>query len=125
MAAECNVNFLFELIGLGKPIKFPDRSSDGTTPTAHTGLEYRTLAIADTEELLDVDDVSTTTGIWIRAIDYDLDIDLDFVSAFDADLTIKAGEFFAFIPNPAGTVYVKNNGAAETPSYEFIAWGTT
>ena len=125
MAAECNINFSFELTGLGKPIKFPDRSSDGTVPTAHTGLEYRTLATADAEELLDVDDVSTITGIWIRAIDYDLDIDLDFVAAFDADLTIKAGKFPAFIPNPAGTVYVKNNGAAETPAYEFIAWGTT
>ena len=125
MAAECNVNFLFELTGLGKLIRFPDKSSDGTEPTTHTGLEYRTLATADTEELLDVDAVGTVTGFWIRAIDYDLDIDLDFVAAFDADLTIKAGEFPAFIPNPAGTVYVKNNGAGETPSYEFIAWGTT
>lgn len=125
MAAEVNINMFLELTGLGKAHKIPERATDGTTPTATTGVQYRTLATADTAEALDTGDVSTVEGIWIKAIDYDLDIDLDYVAAFDADLTVEAGEFPAIIPNPAGTVYVKNNGASETPKYEVFVWGTT
>ena len=124
MAAEVNVNLIAELTGLGREINFIDRAADGTTPTAAT-YNYRVLATADTEEALDLGDISTVTGIAIRAIDYDLDIDLDFVAAFDGDLTVKAGELPALIPNPAGTIYVKNNGAGETPKYEYLIWGTT
>jgi len=124
MAAEVNINLLCELTGLGRELKFIDRATDGTAPTAAT-YNYRVLATGGTEELLDLGDVTTIQGIAIRAIDYDLDIDLDFVAAFDADLTVKAGELPAFIPNPAGTVYVKNTTGVETPKYEFMVWGTT
>jgi hypothetical protein len=124
MAAEVNINILCKLSGLDKDIVFPERGTDGTAPTSAKGIETRTLATADTEEALDLGGVTTTQGIVIKAIDYDLDIDLDFVAAFDTDLTIKAGELPAIIPNPAGTVYVKNNGAGETPQYSFMLWGT-
>jgi len=106
MAASFEVSVIAELTGLGKDISFTDKGTDGTTPTASSYM-YRTLATANTEEALDLGDVSTATCIVIRAITKDLDIDLDFVSAFDADFTISAGEIPAIIPAPAGTVYVK------------------
>jgi len=124
MAAEVNVNLIAELTGLGREINFIDRAADGTTPTAAT-YNYRVLTTADTEEALDLGDISTITGLAIRAIDYDLDIDLDFVATFNADLTVKAGELPALIPTPSGTVYVKNNTALETPKFEYLIWGTT
>jgi hypothetical protein len=55
----------------------------------------------------------------------DLDIDLDYSSAFSADQTVKAGEPCAVITNPVGVVRVKNNGAAETPVFEVWVIGTT
>lgn len=122
MAAELNISVIAQLTGLGLPQDFVDRATDGTTPTAYT-KNYRVLATANTEESLDLGDVSTVTALIIRAIDYDLDIDLDFDSAFDVDLTVKAGEPAAVIPNPAGTVKVKNNGTDETPAYEFLVVG--
>lgn len=124
MAASITVSSRVELEGLGKNLYMQDVATDGTTPTAST-YNYRVLATADTAEALDLGDISTVAIVIIRAIDYDLDIDLDFSVAFDADSTVKAGEPAAVIPNPAGTVYVKNHNAAETPAYEYLAIGTT
>ncbi len=124
MAAQVDVSITVELSGLGINVDFIDKGTDGTTPTAYT-QNYRTIATPDTEEALDLGDVATETIFVIRAITYDLDIDLDFDSSFNADLTIKAGEPAALIPNPAGTVYVKNNGAAEAAVYEYLLIGTT
>lgn len=125
MAATLDVSVIAELQGLGQDISFLDKGTDGTTPTATTGLQYRTLATADTDEVLDLGDVATVTCILIRAITNDLDIDLDYSSSFDVDLTIKAGEIPCVIPNPAGITRVKNNGAAEAPVYEYLVVGTT
>ena len=125
MAATLDVSVIAELQGLGQDIAFLDKGTDGTTPTATTGRPTRTLAVADTDEALDLGGVSTVTCIVIRAIDFDLDIDLDYASSFDVDLTIKAGEVPCVIPNPAGVTQVKNNGAAETPTYEYMVVGTT
>lgn len=124
MAAACKVIIQVELTGLGKDQYFTMVATDGTTPTAAT-YNYRVLATADTAEALDLGDVATETILVIRAIDYDLDVDLDYVSTFDKDLTVKAGEPAALIPNPAGVIYVKNNGEGETPAYEFMIIGTT
>lgn len=124
MAAVATCSSRLEITGLGKDTHMQDVAVDGTTPTAMS-YQYRVLAVADTAEALDLTDVATVSMLMIRAIDYDLDVDLDYVSAFDKDLTVKAGEPAAVIPNPAGVVYVKNNGAAEAPKYEFIIVGTT
>jgi len=124
MAATLDISIIAELTGLGKDQSFTDKGTDGTTPDAGTYM-YRTLATADTDEALDLGDVATVTCIVIRAIDYDLDIDLDYASSFDVDLTVKAGEPAAVIMNPAGVTQVKNNGAAETPAYEYLIVGTT
>jgi hypothetical protein len=124
MAAEVSINLLCELTGLGREFKFVDRATDGTVPTAAT-YNYRVLATGGTAEILDLGDITTVQGVVIRAIDKDLDIDCDYVSTFDADLTLIAGELPAFIPNPAGVVYVKNTTGTETPKYEYLCWGTT
>jgi len=124
MAAEVDVSISVLLTGLGKDQTFIHRTTDGTTPTAGT-YNYRVLATGDSEEALDLGDVAVETVLVIRAIDYDLDIDLDFVTTFNADLTVKAGEPAAVIPNPAGVIKVKNNGAGETPAYEYLLLGTT
>jgi len=124
MAAEFTVSVLAELTGLGKDQTFTDKGTDGTTPTAGSYM-YRTLATANTAEALDLGDVSTVTCVIIRAIDYNLDIDLDYTAAtFNADLTINAGEIAAVIPNPV-LVYVNGSETDETPAYEYIVIGTT
>lgn len=124
MAATLDVSVIAELAGLGQDQNFTDKGTDGTTPTAG-GYMYRTLATADSDEALDLGDVSTVTAIIIRAVTNDLDIDLDYASSFDVDLTVKAGEVPAVIPNPAGVTQVKNNGAGEAPVYEYLIVGTT
>lgn len=124
MAATIDVSVIIELLGLGKAPNFIDKATDGTTPDTYVA-HMPTLATADAEEALDAGDISTIQVLVIRAIDYDLDVDLDFVSAFDVDLTVKAGEPAAVVPNPAGTIKVKNNGAGETPQYEYLLIGTT
>ena len=125
MPATLDVSIIAELQGLGQDISFLDKGTDGTTPTATTGRQYRTLAVADTDEVLDYGDVSTATCIIIRAITLDLDIDLDYTSSFSADMTVKAGEPCAVIVNPVGITRVKNNGSAEAPVYEVWVIGTT
>ena len=124
MAATFEVSVIAELLGLGKDQAFTDKGIDGTTPTAGAYM-YRKLTTADADEALDLGDVSTVTCIVIRAITNDLDIDLDYASSFDVDLTIKAGEVPAVIPNPAGVTQIKNNGAGETPVFEYLVVGTT
>ena len=123
MAAELTVGVIAELTGLGKDQTFTDKGTDGTTPTAGAYM-YRVLATANTAEALDLGDVSTVTCVIIRAIDYNLDIDLDFSSSFDVDMTVNAGEIAAVIPNPV-LVYVNGAESDETPAYEYMVIGTT
>lgn len=123
MAAEFTCSVVAQLTGLGKEIEFAEKGTDETTPTAGT-YNYRVIATADTAEALDLGDVSTVTAIVLYAVDYDVDIDCDFVTAFDADLTAKAGGIPAVITYPAGTVYVKGE-SAQTPAYEYLVIGTT
>jgi len=124
MAASCDLTTILELAGLGKETDFIHKGSVETAPTMTSGKQVRTLAVADTAEALDVCGITTTLTLMIRAIDYDLEVDLDYVSAFDADLTLLAGGPAALIPNPAGIVYVIGVEDDETPSYEFIVIGT-
>ena len=124
MAATVTISNRVELAGLGKDLVMQDVAVDATTPTAFT-YNYRKLAVADTAEALDLGDVATVTGIWIRAIDYALYVDTSYVAAFSAEMTLAAGGPPAFIPTPSGTVYVKNVTAAQTPVYEAVVWGTT
>lgn len=123
MAAEFNLSVIAELTGLGKIQTFVEKGTDETTPTAGAYM-YRVIATADTAEALDLGDVSTVTAIILSAIDYDVDIDCDYVASFDADLTAKAGGIPVVITYPAGTVYVKGE-SGQTPKFEYLIIGTT
>lgn len=124
MAATCDVSIIVELLGLGRDQTFINKATDGTTPTVAL-YHYPTLASANSDEVLDLGDISTVTILAVRAVDYDLDVDLDYVTAFDADFTVKAGEPAAVVPNPAGVIRVKNTTTDETPNYEVLIIGTT
>lgn len=123
MAATTDVTVIVETFGLAREQKFISKKTDGTTPTTPAYNE-RVLAVADTDEVLDLGGVTTVAVLAIRAVTNDIDVDLDYSVAFDKDFTLKAGEPAAVIPNPGGIVRVKNNGAGETPTYEFLVIGT-
>jgi len=123
MAAEFKINLIAKLTGLGEQVDFIKTGTDETTPTAGAYM-YRTIATADTAEALDLGDVATVTGIILYAVDYDVDIDCDYVAAFDADQTAKAAGIPVVITYPAGTVYVKGE-TGQTPKYEYLVIGTT
>jgi hypothetical protein len=123
MAANLSIKTIAELTGLGETINFIKQGDDETTPTAGAYM-YRTIATADTAEALDLGDISTVTAIVLYAIDYDVDIDLDYVSSFDADMTAKTAGIPVVITYPAGTVYVQGE-SGQTPAYEYLVVGTT
>jgi len=123
MAATFDVTIIAQLAGLGKPLEFIEKGTDETTPTAST-YNYRTIAAIDTAEALDLGDVATVTAIILYAIDYDVDIDCDYVATFDTDLTAKAGGIPVVITYPAGTVYIKGE-SGKTPKFEYVVIGTT
>ena len=123
MAAEATIKLLAKLTGLGNEEHYSKSGTDETAPTASAYM-YRTIATADTAEALDLGDISTATGIVLYAVDYDLDVDLDYVAAFDADMTAKAAGIPVVITYPAGSVYVKGE-TGQTTKYEYLIWGTT
>ena len=123
MAAEFQVKMIVQLTGLGEQINFIKSGTDETDPTAGAYM-YRTIATANKAEALDLGDVTTVTAIVLYAVDYDVDIDCDYVAAFDADLTAKAAGIPVVITYPAGTVYVQGE-TDQTPAYEYVVIGTT
>ena len=123
MAATFQVKMIAQLAGLGEQIDFIKSGTDETTPTAGSYM-YRTIATANTAEALDLGDVTTVTAIILYAVDYDVDIDCDYVAAFDADLTAKAAGLPVVITYPAGVVYVKGE-TGQTPKFEYLVIGTT
>lgn len=124
MAASIDVSIIVEAFELDGDISFISKETDATTPDTYV-KHMPTLAVADTEETLDAGVIATAQLLVIKAIDYDLDIDLDFNSAFYADLTVKAGEPAAVIPNPSGVIKVKNSTASQNPQYKYLLLGTT
>ncbi len=121
MTANALVELALTLTGLGQRHEPTFSFNIGTTPTAFT-YNYRVLASAGTAEALDLGDVSTVLGILITAIDLDLLVDADWVSSFDADIIVQAGEVAFF--KPSGSVYVQNQDSGETPKYEYYVIGT-
>lgn len=124
MAAIAKATTITELTGLGQDTEVLHTANTQTTVTTSTGAQYRTLAVADTAEAIDVSGITTEVLLMIRAVTNNLDVDLDFDTSFDADFTLKASGPAAIIPNPSGTIYVKNNSAGETPVYQYILLGT-
>lgn len=123
MAASFSLSVNAELSGLDEVIPFIKKGTDETAPTAYTKM-YGTIATANTAQALDLGDVATVTCIVIWAVDYDIDIDCDYVAAFDADQTAKAAGIPVVITYPAGTVYLKGE-SDQTPSFHYLIIGTT
>ena len=122
MAAESVTTIISELSGLGENRVFTDHFVTTTTPTL--GAKNRQIqASADANEALNLCGISTVELLCITCITNDVDIDLDFVSAFDADLTINEGES-AVIPKPTGVVHIKNNDSSEVSTIDYLIIGS-
>ena len=122
MAASGTINIIAQLLGLGKEVDFIDRFTLTNTPAFTTGNMYRTQAVADTEEALDLGGVSTVDLIVIKAVTNDLLIDTSYAAAtFSEEINVPEGEIAVF--KPGATVYVMNEDAAEQVTYEYIVIG--
>lgn len=122
MAAIATCRLIVELDGLGENLQFPEAFTTTTTPTTFTYMR-QTQTTADTEEALDIGNVTTPLLIIITCVTNDVDIDTSYSSSFSAEQTIPEGET-AMINNPSGTVYIKNNDAEEESVVEFLVIGT-
>ena len=122
MAAEMNISISAELTGLGDMMKFlPKKYTLENTPTLKL-LTRQIQAVADTEEALEVGDISTIDMIIMKCITKDCEVDVSFSAAFSAEITILEGETQAF--KPSGTVYIRNTAAeAAVSTVEFIVVG--
>lgn len=116
MAAECNLNILAKITGLGKSLKIPERFSTTATP-ARVFYQYMVQAVADTAEAITVGDVGTIELIVMKCISNDVDVDTSYVATFNAEIEIQEGEMAVF--KPTGTVYIKNDDAAEQSTIEY------
>jgi len=122
MAAQLLVKIIAELTGLGEEIIFAGTFTD-TTPPTKSLFHYMEQATADADEAIPVGDVATEGVLIIKSIAEDVMIDLDFVTDFDADFTIKAGRW-AVIPQPAGTVHFEAVSNTKKATIEYLLTGT-
>ena len=121
MAASLTLNIVAQLLGLGKEIDFIDRFTLTQTPALAT-QNYRTQAVADTEEALDLGGISTVDLIVIKAVTNDLIIDTSYADAtFSTEIIVPEGEIRVFTPGAA--VYIMNEDSAEQVTYEYIVIG--
>lgn len=121
MAAIATCRLIVELDGLGENLQFPEAFTTTTTPTTFTYMR-QTQTTADTEEALDIGNVTTPLLIVMKCITNDVDVDCNYSSSFSADITINEGEVAVF--RPAGTVYIKNDDSEEESVVEFLVIGT-
>ena len=121
MAVENSIKIVGELTGLGEGQRFAEAMSTTTTCTKdYHGIQIQ--AVADTDEALELGNVTTPQIILIKCIANDVDVDTSYSASFNAEITINEGEFQLF--KPAGTVRIKNDDAAEAVTLEVYAWGT-
>lgn len=122
MAAELKVKIIAEMTGLGDEIFFAGVFSD-TTPPTKSLFQYMEQATANVDEAIPVGDVATGGVLIVKAVTNDVMLDLDFVAAFDADLTLLEGRW-AVIPQPAGTVHFEAVAADEKATIQYLLIGT-
>lgn len=121
MAAECTINILAEVTGLGKELKIPERFSTTSVPT-RVFYQYMIQAVADTAEALAVGDVGTIQLIVMKCITNDVDVDTSYSASFNAEIEIQEGEMAIF--KPTGTIQIKNDDAGELSTVEYWVIGT-
>jgi hypothetical protein len=119
--AEARVKGVLSITGLGSGHEMTFNAPTSVTPSK-THYNFRTQATADTPEALDTGGVTTIKLLVLKAVSGAVDVDLDFSSAFDSDITIPEGET-AILPIPSGTVYISNNVSNNTVTYEYWAVG--
>jgi len=116
MAAECNLNILAELVGLGKTLKIPERFSTTAAPT-RAFYQYMVQDTADEDEAIAVGDVGTIELIIMKCISNNVDVDTSYSDAFSAEIEIQEGEMAVF--KPTGTVRIKNDDDGEQSTVEY------
>jgi hypothetical protein len=121
MAAECRVKIIGTVTGLGPELEFSDNFTTTTTPTK-AAINRQIQASADTDEILNLCGISTIELIIIRCVTNDVNIDTDYVSAFDPDVHIPEGE--TRIIKPSGVVRIKNDDAAEVSTIDYLIVGS-
>ena len=121
MAASFSISILTELTGLGQLQELSEKFSETTAPT-RAMYHYAIQDSADTDQALELGDVATVDVLILKCVSNDVDLDLDYVSSFDADLTVQEGEI-CVIPTPAGVVRFKNNDATEQSTIEYLLIG--
>lgn len=119
MAAEAAVNISVSLTGLGDVLDAALSYTTSNTPTKKF-QNRQVQASADTAEALELGSITSPSLLVIECIANDVDVDLDYVSSFDADFTINEGEA-ALITSPSGTVYIKNNDSSEVSTIDVMA----
>jgi hypothetical protein len=120
--AEARITVNIEIAGLGSGIQCKDTFTDSTTPEVAIHIDQQEQETADTAEALNGGAVDTVKGVWIRAIENDIAIDTSYSVTFSTELVVAEGTTAYFVPS--GTVYIKNNTAAEQCKFEFTVWGT-
>jgi hypothetical protein len=121
MSAECSVNIIAKLTGLGDMQEFAKRFTTTATPTRAV-YQYAVQDTADTAQALVVGDVGTIELIILRCVSNDVDIDTSYSVTFSAEIEVQEGEVTIF--KPTGTVYFQNDDAEETSTIEYIVIGT-
>lgn len=120
MAAECTLNILGEITGLGKELKIAERFS--TTVPTRVFYQYMVQAVTNTDEAIAVGDVGTIELIVMKCVSNDVDVDTSYSAAFSAEITIDEGQTQMF--KPTGTVRIKNDDAGELSTVEYWVIGT-
>lgn len=118
MSASVTTVITTTVSGLGNEDTLTQQfSPSAPTVTFHN---YKTIAVPSTAERLDYGALTTITGIWIRAIGYDLQVDPTYSSSFTARLLVPAGQAAYFRPASGASVYVN---CASAGSYEYLVIG--
>ncbi|MHA2022568.1 MAG: hypothetical protein ACTSWQ_02790 [Candidatus Thorarchaeota archaeon] len=120
MAGVAKVSIGLKVTGLGEMWEWAEKFTT-TTPTRKI-YHYMVQATADSEEALPVGDVGTVELIVIKAVENAVDIDTTFDTTFNAEISLAEGDIQVF--KPAGTLYMKNNGAGEQVTVEYLVIGT-
>lgn len=121
MAAECKINIIAEVTGLGKILNFSELFT--VTATITKAASNRQIqASANSDEILNLCGISTVELIIIKATTNDLLIDTDYVSSFDADMIVPEGE--ARIIKPSGVVHIKNEDTDEACTVDYLIVGS-
>ncbi len=124
MTASAKVYVSFEISGLGEDLSDKHLAESADVPTGKISPKTMTLAVAATEEEIDLSNLDVVRGIMIKALDFDVYVDNDYDGVtFVNRFKLVAGEDACWIPYPQGGIAFVNSETAELPTIEYSAWG--